>query len=227
MTITDEKLRDAMRKMNEWRRLLGRLYDFTRSHRPVLPGTLMVRTRGHAVGNPQAFRMLRRLAQAAEAKRAGGDFATPPGAPRILVTGCPSGVGVEKVIQIIEELGGAVVCQESCTGVKPIRELVEENGHPLDVIARKYFHLACSCMTPNRGRLDLLRELVDEFQVAGVVDLIWAACHTYNVESHLVRQRVNDDLGKPYLKIETDYSPSDREQLALRLEAFLELLRAG
>ncbi|MCK4299002.1 MAG: 2-hydroxyacyl-CoA dehydratase [Planctomycetes bacterium] len=31
-------------------------------------------------------------------------------------------------------------------------------------------------------------------------------------------------MGLPYLKIETDYSPSDREQLATRIEAFLELV---
>jgi benzoyl-CoA reductase/2-hydroxyglutaryl-CoA dehydratase subunit BcrC/BadD/HgdB len=141
------------------------------------------------------------------------------------MTGCPTGVGVEKVVRIIEELGGAVVCQEACSGIKPIADLVEETGEPLAAIARKYLALPCSCMTPNERRTDLLRRLIPDFHVAGVVDLVWTACHTYNVESHLVRRMVTEEMHLPYLKVETDYSPSDREQLAARLEAFLELLR--
>ncbi len=224
VAVTDEALRAAIGEMNEWRRLLNGLYDYTRCHPPVIRGTQMVRTREHALGNPKAYQMLHRLAEVLEAKKDRGEYVAGPDAPRIMVTGCPTGVGVEKVIRITEELGAAVVCQESCTGIKPIRELVEEDGDPLAAIARKYLHLPCSCMTPNQRRLDLIRELTAEFDVAGVVDLVWTACHTYNVESHVVRRLVTDDVGLPYLKIETDYSPSDREQLATRIEAFLELV---
>ena len=224
VAITEEALGTAIREMNEWRRSLDRIYDYTRCHPPVIRGTQVVRTREHALGNPKAYQMLHRLAEALEAKKDRGEYVADGGAPRVLVTGCPTGVGVEKVIRIVEELGAAVVCQESCTGIKPTRELVEEDGDPLAAIARKYLHLPCSCMTPNNRRLDLIRELIGEFDVAGVVDLVWTACHTYNVESRVARRLVIEDMGLPYLKIETDYSPSDREQLATRLEAFLELV---
>jgi benzoyl-CoA reductase/2-hydroxyglutaryl-CoA dehydratase subunit BcrC/BadD/HgdB len=225
VAISEDALRAAIREMNEWRRLLGQLYDYTRCHPPVLRGTQLLRTREHTVGNPRAYEMLRRLAEALQAKKERGEYATSPTAPRVLMTGCPTGVGVDKVVRIIEELGGAVVCQEACSGIKPIADLVEETGEPLAAIARKYLALPCSCMTPNRRRVDLLRRLIPDFHAAGVVDLVWTACHTYNVESQLVRRMVTEEMGLPYLKVETDYSPSDREQLAARLEAFLELLR--
>lgn len=48
---------------------------------------------------------------------------------------------------------------------------------------------------------------------------------TYNVESHVVRQLVEDRRGLPFLQIETDYSESDTERLRVRIEAFLELMQ--
>lgn len=50
-------------------------------------------------------------------------------------------------------------------------------------------------MSPNKNRLDLLDELIDDFQVDGVVDLVLQACHTYNVETALVKKLVKDKKG--------------------------------
>ncbi len=47
-------------------------------------------------------------------------------------------------------------------------------------------------MSPNKNRLDLLDELIDDFQVDGVVDLVLQACHTYNVETALIKKLVKD-----------------------------------
>ena len=63
------------------------------------------------------------------------------------------------MLEVIAQSGGVVVAQESCTGIKPVAELVDQNGDPLEAIARKYFALPCSCMTPNNRRLGLLDEV--------------------------------------------------------------------
>ena len=39
-----------------------------------------------------------------------------------------------------------------------------------------------------------------------------------------VAQAVKEDLGLPYLHLETDYSESDRESLRVRIDAFLEIV---
>jgi len=57
-----------------------------------------------------------------------------------------------------------------------------------------------------------------------VIDLTWQACHTYNLESYLVAKAVKDDIGLPFLHLETDYSQSDVETLRVRIEAFLEMI---
>ena len=58
------------------------------------------------------------------------------------------------------------------------------------------------------------------------IELVWQACLTYDVESHRVRRFVEEELGLPYLHIETDYSPSDSTRIAVRVEALLETVRA-
>ena len=144
--------------------------------------------------------------------------------PRILVTGSPSGGAALKVIRAIEDNGGVVVCFENCTGMKPLAMVDEENPDVYDALARKYLNIGCSCMSPNKNRLDLLDELIDDFQVDGVVDLVLQACHTYNVETALIKKLVKDKKGIPYTVVETDYSQADIEQINTRMAAFIEML---
>ncbi|MDD2587051.1 MAG: 2-hydroxyacyl-CoA dehydratase family protein, partial [Syntrophomonadaceae bacterium] len=84
--------------------------------------------------------------------------------------------------------------------------------------------IPCSVMSPNSSRLDLLEEMIEEFQVDGVLDLTWQACHTYNVESFFVADVVKNKLQMPFLQLETDYSQSDIETLRVRIQAFLEMI---
>lgn len=144
--------------------------------------------------------------------------------PRILLTGSPSGGAALKVVRAIENNGGVVVCFENCSGMKPLIPVDEENPDVYDALARKYLSIGCSCMSPNPNRMALLERLIDDFKVDGVVDLVLQACHTYNVETALVRKLVKEKKGIAYTVVETDYSLADVEQLNTRMAAFLELL---
>lgn len=143
------------------------------------------------------------------------------------MTGVPVVHGAERVVDLIEDAGGVVVCMENCTGLKPILEDVDASSiHPMWALARKYYHLPCSVMTRNDRRLELLRELVRDYRPECVIELVWQACLTYDVESHWVKRLVERELGLPYLKIVTDYSPSDSARITMRVEALYETARA-
>jgi benzoyl-CoA reductase/2-hydroxyglutaryl-CoA dehydratase subunit BcrC/BadD/HgdB len=130
------------------------------------------------------------------------------------------------VIEIIESHGGLVVCMDNCTGLKPILDDVDESvSDPILALAEKYFRLPCSVMTRNDRRMDVLRDLAREYKAQCVIDLIWQACLTYDVESQLVKRLAEQELGLPYLRIETDYSPSDSARIALRVEALFETVQ--
>ena len=144
---------------------------------------------------------------------------------RILLTGTPIGKGSDKVLRLIEKSGATVIAMENCTSLKAAWTNVEEDtANPLDALARRYLHLPCSCMTPNDGRVALIRELAELYQVDAVVDLTWHACHTYMVEARRVGRFVNEDPGLPVLHLCTDYGESDLESLRTRIEAFLEII---
>ena len=145
--------------------------------------------------------------------------------PRILITGCPIGGATEKIIDAVEENGGMVVAYENCSGAKLYDLLTdEENPDIYEAVARKYFNIGCSVMTPNPNRLELLGRMIDEYKVDGVLEMTLQACHTYNVETQMIQNYVNNEKCIPYIKVETDYSQSDIGQLKTRVAAFIEML---
>lgn len=226
--ITQEKLKEAIRLMNEERKTLKDLYAYCKLPQSPISGLdvhIVLASKGFQVDRKDYLEKVRDLMKELDQRIEEGKFICQADAPRILVTGCPTGNGSEKVLRLVEEAGGLVVCQESCNGYRPLDLLVDDEKDPLEAIAEKYLAIPCSCMTPNTSRLDLIEKLIKEYKVDGVIDLTWQACHTYNIESFQVRELVKGKLEMPFLHIESDYGESDLQQLKVRIDAFLEMLK--
>eukprot|EP00033_Pygsuia_biforma_P000404 GCRY01000484.1.p1 GENE.GCRY01000484.1~~GCRY01000484.1.p1 ORF type:complete len:482 (+),score=132.46 GCRY01000484.1:79-1446(+) len=225
-SITEDSLREAIKLCNEERVLKRKIA--TLAGKP-LTGREVLKCKSIINCIPEDLQAYRDIIQQAEEKGVNPDLKD---RPRILLTGVPQPHSAEKVLLLIEEAGGAVVVQENCTGIKPVDVLVEDKPAAnmdtmLTSLARKYWQMGCSCMTPDTSRYALLDKLIDEFKPDGVIDLIWTGCHTYSVESVLVRDHVRNKHSLPFLKIETDFSPSDSAQITLRLETFLQMIKDG
>lgn len=146
---------------------------------------------------------------------------------RILVTGCPIGGDSLKVIRAVEKNGGVVVATENCSGVRALSTMVEEDTDDIyEAIARKYLSTGCSIMTPNDNRIELLGEIIDEYHVDGVVEMILTGCHSTGAESFYIRRFVNEEKHLPYIAVDTDYSGADFAQISTRLAAFIEMIQA-
>ena len=76
--------------------------------------------------------MCNKLADELEQRIAGGVSVVPAGTKRILVTGTPLAVPNWKLHNIIETSGGAVVCEEMCTGTRYFENLVDETQTTLE-----------------------------------------------------------------------------------------------
>jgi benzoyl-CoA reductase/2-hydroxyglutaryl-CoA dehydratase subunit BcrC/BadD/HgdB len=222
--ITDEKIRDAIGVMNRERALRRTLAEFMASDSPPLSGRQLLDLKSSISGIPADFEQYERAIEMLRAKPHECNGAKPV---RVLMTGVPMAQGAERALEIVESGGATVVCQENCTGVKPILEDVDETASdPVRALAEKYFHLPCSVLTRNDRRLETLRQLFKTYRPECVVELIWQACLTYDVESNRVKRFVEDELGLPYMRIETDYSPSDSARIGVRVEALLETVRS-
>jgi benzoyl-CoA reductase/2-hydroxyglutaryl-CoA dehydratase subunit BcrC/BadD/HgdB len=153
-----------------------------------------------------------------------GIFTSGPKAKRVLITGCPIGGDVLKVLKVVDEEGASIVGLDNCTGLKPYTGEIEEGtGDPLLAIAKRYLKIPCACMTPNSGRTESLQKQVALLKPDLVIDLVLQSCHTYNVEAVKVESYVRNDLGVNYLKIVTDFSAQDLGQLKTRIGAALEM----
>ena len=143
--------------------------------------------------------------------------------PRILITGCPNGGVRDKTIKVLEELGADVVAFDACNSNREKIEKVDTTLPVTKALAKKYLNINCSVMSPNTNRLKFISDMIDDYQVDGVLEIILQACHTFSIESYNVKKSV---LAKkiPYLKVETDYSKADAGQINTRLEAFLETI---
>ena len=150
---------------------------------------------------------------------------TPSTRPRLLVTGCPNAGVREKIIRAVEEMGADIVAFDTCNGIREKVELVDENNPDVyEALAIKYLNINCSVMSPNQSRMDYIAQMVEEYKIDGVIEIVLQSCHTYDVEAYYVKKLVVDELDKAYLNIETDYSQSDKGQLSTRLAAFLETI---
>jgi benzoyl-CoA reductase/2-hydroxyglutaryl-CoA dehydratase subunit BcrC/BadD/HgdB len=228
VSVTDEKMKAAITELNEQRGLMRELASLNTAKPAPLSGQDLLKVmwaRNFVFDRAVFNQQLKDLIAELKKMKANGTGAAPATAKRIIVTGVPTGVGAEKVIKIIEESGAAVVYIENCAGMKQYLHDVSTIGSPLDAIADKYLATPCSCMSPNTGRLELLAKLATEYDADGVVDITWVGCHTYNVESRVLRDYLAQHGKIPLLQIETDYSPGDNAQIKTRVEAFLEMIR--
>jgi benzoyl-CoA reductase/2-hydroxyglutaryl-CoA dehydratase subunit BcrC/BadD/HgdB len=222
--ITDEKISAAIRLLNEERMTLKALMDLAKAKPSPIRGTDMLTIQfrtGFFADKRKGIALVREIID--ELKQTAQSPFTKK-TPRILLTGVPVGVGSDKVVKILEQSGANVVCFENCSGYKKAFT-VDEAKDPLQALAEQYLTTPCSVMSPNIGRFRMLGELIEEFSVDGVADLTWQACHTYNVESYSIEQFVKEKYQLPFLHLETDYSESDTEQLRVRIEAFLEMMK--
>lgn len=222
--INFDTLHRAVRVMNCQRQLKRRLAESMTAELPPFSGRQLLDFKSIISGIPADMQAYRQLIDTA------GENGSPwtGKEPRVLLTGVPIVHGAERIMDIIESNGGAVVCIDNCTGIKPALDDIDESAANLDelmeAIARKYLSLSCSVMTPNQRRFEILERLASQYNVDCVIELVWSNCITYDVEAARIQRFVRDKLGLGYLKISTDYSPADSARLGLRIQALFETI---
>jgi benzoyl-CoA reductase/2-hydroxyglutaryl-CoA dehydratase subunit BcrC/BadD/HgdB len=227
VSITEQEIRESIKVRNKERKALMAFSALGKMDPPPITGLEMLRVLSGASfkwDKDAEIEEIYNLIDDVVKEQKNGAEKVSQDAKRILVTGCPLGESTEKIINAIEGNGGVVVCYENCTGIKETSRLVDEDREPIDALTEKYLNIGCSCMTPNDNRTKLISELIDEYKVDGVVDVILQACHTYSVESYGMKKFVTEKKNIPYMNIETDYSQADIGQIKTRISAFIEML---
>lgn len=229
--IEDEALREAIRVSNEKRRALLRLAELRKCDPPVISGrdALLVNQIAFYDDPVRLAEKVNALCDELEERRDKGIAIGGAHHPRILLSGCPMAIPNWKVPTIIETSGALVAMDEMCTGIRYFRHLVDEDAvgleGMLDAIADRYLKIDCAVFTPNRERLEHVRELVRDYSIDAVVYYALQFCDPYTVESFRMKQEL-EGAGIPFLYLETDYSTEDMGQLTTRVQALIEMVAA-
>ncbi len=227
--ITFENLMESVKIINRKRQVLAHMHGFRKN--PMIPisgkDALLV-TQVALLDDPERFIRKAEILNKELKNRLDKKVKIfSDSARRIMIAGCPTVVPNTKIHSLVESLGSAVVCDETCTGYRYYTNLVDEKASSLDEllenVAERYMQINCSCFTPNQERIQEIIELVKEYNVDGVIQYILQYCHGYNMEAVKLEQELKR-LKIHTLKLEADYSEQDIGQLKVRVEAFLEML---
>ncbi len=231
-TITEDGLNESIEWCNKERIQAARIYELGRYEPPAITGVRMhdIMEGEQYMFDPQEkYDKINAILDQCEKNWHNGEapFAPDPKRPRIIVSGTGLGGTAEKMIHVIEELGGAVVCYEGCSGISSRRRLIDEDRSrdPYLRIAEKYIEVPCAVVSPNTRRLEQVAETVREWNADGIVSITLHSCNPFAIETENIR-RVCNQMGIPLLHIETDFTPGDEAQIRTRLGAFLEMIRA-
>ena len=148
--ITEEKLREAIKSCNEERKTIKEFFDLGKLVPSPIKGSEMheaLQSSNYKFDRKLYVKEIKKLTDSLKEKYNNGEYPFDENTPRILITGCPTGGLVEKIIKQIEEAGASVVCFENCVGTKSFEMLVdEENKDIIEAIAERYLNIPCSVM---------------------------------------------------------------------------------
>ncbi|CAF29902.1 double-cubane-cluster-containing anaerobic reductase [Methanococcus maripaludis] len=218
--ITEEKLKEAIDKVNNVRKLFYKIYELRANNPSPINGkdSLKLFQLSYLLDINTIESVLEDLVEELEERVKKGEGYS---GKRILIAGCPMVAGNTKIPELIEDTGAVVVGEESCTGTRQYENYVE--GYTIEKLADRYFKIPCACKFSNEERIERIKELVKEQNADGVVYYTLQYCHTFNVEGALIEKELKK-AGIPIIRVETDYSESDKEQLKTRIEAFVEMI---
>lgn len=145
--------------------------------------------------------------------------------PRLILAG--SVIDEPLIPTLIDELGGRVVGDDLCNGMRDAEPLAGESADPWDSLAARLLQRApCPVRhAPTRGLGARLAELVARTGAQGGVHVLVKFCDPHAFEAVPTAQAL-DAAGCPQLLLEVE-AGSGAAQVRTRLQAFIELVAGG
>lgn len=223
ITISDDDLKESIKLYNNTYDLLQALYDLRKREDPPIKGSDVAAIMTACLSMPkEAFNdLLSQLLDELEGTEGYSDL------PRIMVVG--SLVDNPEYIKIIEDLGSIVVTDSHCFGTKYFSDKVKIEGNPIEALSARYL-LKSPCprmideRTGHEKRLELIKSLIKEYYVDGVIFERMTMCDLWSGEIFMLQNDLKQ-LGVPTLILERDYIISGVGQMKTRSQAFIEVLK--
>ena len=122
-----------------------------------------------------------------------------------------------------------LVGDETCMGERSLYDPTVVVDQSFDGLMRSLanrYTRPCTCPTfvDNSQRIYRIKQMIKDHQVQGVVYHVLRGCLVYDFEYQTLEDELGQ-LGIPVIRVESDYNEEDIEQLRIRIEAFIELIK--
>ncbi|MDR1394896.1 MAG: 2-hydroxyacyl-CoA dehydratase family protein [Deltaproteobacteria bacterium] len=154
-----------------------------------------------------------------------------PAGPRVFLAGSPVFFPNYKLPLLMEQAGLWTAADDLCSSERifPFAQRPAETSEYdlLASLAGRY-HQGCLCPTfgDNERRINNILSQREECALAGTVFGVLKGCHPYDLESTGLEAALKEK-GLRFLRLETDYSLEDSQNLLTRLEAFGQSLKGA
>lgn len=219
--LTDENLAAAIDKQNEVRTLIQKVNELRLADQPVINGTdtLAIMLAGCDLQVDEYIELLKAFLADAANRAPITDARA-----RLMLIG--SALDNPGYIKVIEEKGGLVVADDICFGSKPYNYVMDYDKNDLLGSLAEYYldRIVCPRMMDNRVKLQKsIVETCKEYKVQGVVYQKMQYCECWGGESLFLEPDLKA-IDIPMLVVEREEHLANAGQLAIRAEAFIEMI---
>ena len=216
--ITENNLKEAIKKTNEIRKLLREISEYR--NKMIITGSEfhgLVKD-VQKLNKDEALEILKTKLENLKERQpfSKKDY------KRILLTG--SDLDDTEFIRYIESLGFQVVIDDLGIGTKYFANEIEENGNPIESIAKYHLNKPIHATKfPSYQRFEVLKKLATEYNVDGVINIAQKFCEPVLYDHPYLRQKFKE-LEIPYMFTEVTYNREAYKQLSTRFSAFAEMI---
>ena len=219
--LTDEKLKASVAKYNEARELVQQVYALRKDKNPVISGEdcLSLTLAYCDVTVEEYIELLKAFLADAKNRAPIADKRA-----RLMIIG--SALDNPGYLKVIEDKGGLFVNDALCYGSRPFNHIMEVcDKDVLGSVADYYLNrIVCPRMMDNRVELQKwVTETAKEYGVDGVVYQKMQYCECWGGETMFLEPMLKE-AGIPMLTVEREEHLANAGQLAIRAEAFIEMI---
>lgn len=216
--ISNEDLNNSIKELNENRRLLKDIHDLRIVEKPKISGVdfLKLNIANTSVPKEVMNSELKTFLTQLKDRDGISDYRA-----RILVLG--SLIDDPGFLKIIEDVGGLIVSDMLCFGIRNFWDLTAESGDPLDNITKRYYEkVSCPRMMDDHDRrLEFLLKQIEAAKIDGVIATRLEFCDLHGCQNMLFEHEL-EKVNVPILSLDRDYFIGDIGRFKTRAEAFVE-----
>lgn len=227
-SITDGALRSWIEKFQHINSLLAKIAEMRKGDAPPISSLDFIKL-NHATFFVDPDVVLEKLIELVQALK-GAPSVYAEGAPRLLLAGRVVAQGDYTVPRVIEELGGAIVCEWMDEGLRHFEAPVTLNGDLIRSLGETIYlkrRPQCIFQPVWKDRFEIMKQLIAQYRIQGVVWYQLSFDEIYDMECSCLAKWLGE-MGMPMIKLESSYEYSREAMgpLTTRIESFLETVKA-